>query len=52
MGTKKAQNSVLYFAPSEPPKSAPCAPPPCAPEGAKIFTSTLNHLIESPTTEY
>ena len=29
MGTKKAQNSELYFAPSEPPKSAPCAPPLC-----------------------
>ena len=29
MGTKKAQNSELYFAPSEPPISAPCAPPLC-----------------------
>ena len=27
MGTKKAQNSELYFAPSEPSKSEACAPP-------------------------
>ena len=36
MGTKKVPNSKLQFAPSETPKSAPCAPPYAPPGVQKI----------------